>query len=379
MHYPDHNTLWRFFRVNRQALRKVFRATVLVAQGSGLVGLLAHILDGTRIAAQVAREKGWNKKRLEKKLRELDEAIEEILEQIEAAEVQEQGEYRLPEELVDTQERRAKIAAVLQELDEAGTSNLHPSDRDARMVKSGGQLVFGYNAQAAVDEGSGIIVAAELLNEAADNGALVPMIESIEQTLGENAQETVTDGGYYAPEQLATAEKMGKEVLVSLKGNTKLPPEGARFHKYHFQYDEERGEVICPEGKRLVYERTKKSRTGKFLERRYRCHHHECPYRAECSKEPRGRSLDWGPYEGVVRRQAEKQQQPEKQALLKRRMVVVEPVFAQVKANMEFRQFTVRGLENVQTQWSLVCSAFNLQKLFRRWQAGKLIILNTAR
>ena len=72
-------------------------------------------------------------------------------------------------------------------------------------------------------------------------------------------------------------------------------------------------------------------------------------------------------YRSAVR-QCRKQQDFEKRKLLKKRMSTVEPVFGQIKQNQGFRRFTVRGLENVKTQWSLVCTAFNLRKLYGIWQ-----------
>jgi hypothetical protein len=47
-------------------------------------------------------------------------------------------------------------------------------------------------------------------------------------------------------------------------------------------------------------------------------------------------------------------------------------VFGTIKQGMGFRRYTVRGLEKVKTQWSLVCAAFNLRKLHALWIKGKL-------
>ena len=55
----------------------------------------------------------------------------------------------------------------------------------------------------------------------------------------------------------------------------------------------------------------------------------------------------------------------EGKALYKLRKQTVEPVFGQIKAARRFRQFLCRGLEAVQTEWSLVCTAHNLLKLVR--------------
>ena len=40
---PDHNTLWRFWRANRAALRRGFRQVVQVAVKADLVGVVLHL------------------------------------------------------------------------------------------------------------------------------------------------------------------------------------------------------------------------------------------------------------------------------------------------------------------------------------------------
>ncbi len=39
-----------------------------------------------------------------------------------------------------------------------------------------------------------------------------------------------------------------------------------------------------------------------------------------------------------------------------------------------FRRWAVRGLENAETQWSMICAAFNLKKMYKAWTAGKLAL-----
>jgi hypothetical protein len=55
-------------------------------------------------------------------------------------------------------------------------------------------------------------------------------------------------------------------------------------------------------------------------------------------------------------------------ATYRRRKAVVEPVFGQLKEARGFRRFLLRGLSSVQGEWSLVCAAHNLLKLFRYMQ-----------
>ena len=47
------------------------------------------------------------------------------------------------------------------------------------------------------------------------------------------------------------------------------------------------------------------------------------------------------------------------------RIETVEPVFGQIKQGRGFRQFLLRGLEKVNSEWSLTCTGHNLLKLFR--------------
>ena len=50
-----------------------------------------------------------------------------------------------------------------------------------------------------------------------------------------------------------------------------------------------------------------------------------------------------------------------------------EPVFGQIKQARGFRQFLLRGVENVRAEWAIVCTVHNLLKL-----AGVLKLAKTA-
>jgi len=52
-------------------------------------------------------------------------------------------------------------------------------------------------------------------------------------------------------------------------------------------------------------------------------------------------------------------------AVYKMRKAIVEPVFGQIKEQRGFRRFSLRGKENVSSEWKLVCAVSNLLKLFR--------------
>jgi hypothetical protein len=43
---------------------------------------------------------------------------------------------------------------------------------------------------------------------------------------------------------------------------------------------------------------------------------------------------------------------------------MAEPVFGQVKFNLGFRRFRLRGLDKAGSEWTLVCLVHNLKKIY---------------
>ena len=79
-------------------------------------------------------------------------------------------------------------------------------------------------------------------------------------------------------------------------------------------------------------------------------------------KAPKGRPpKDLTAKQTMARRNRTKQGKKE----YARRKVIIEPVFGQIKAGLGFRNFLLRGLEQMQGEWKLVCLTHNLLKLFR--------------
>jgi transposase len=373
MNYPDHNTLWRFWRDNRQAMKGIFRQTVEVAAGLGLVEMVLHAVDGTKITARGSTHKAWGRKRFEKLLKHLDREIEEAMEAVEQGERSASGEYRLPAELTDQVELRRRIQEKLAQLEEQQREHLNPVEPEARMMKNHEGTRLGYNAQVVVDAKAGIIVASEVSTDANDKFQLRPMLEKVEEGLGRVADQTVADAGYCSGEQLAAAEKAAYPVLVNLQCGDRSQERPGEYPASGFVYDAERDCLTCPRGGVLVYECTQCASLKRYEVRRYRCRdYRNCPVRWECSKEKRGRAVKLSPYLPAVQRQQNKQKDPVKSRLLKLRMGIVEPAFAWVKHVLDFRRWTMGGLDKVRAQWSFLCALANLMKLYPLWREGKL-------
>lgn len=373
MNYPDHNTLWRFVRDNGEAIREVFVQGVRVAAMADLVGMVVHAVDGTKIRAQASKWTAHHRKILERALSELEASIEEMLTEVEASEEQEVGDYRLSEQLEDAEQRKEFILKALSELEDAGTDHLQPAEPDARMMKCEGTFDFAYNAQAVVDQQSGLIVAEDVNNDGTDQNELPTMLKQVEEILETTAEETVADAGYASGESLTEAQQMSAEVLVNLPPIMNPPPGKGEFHASKFRYDADADVCVCPRGQTLTFERERWDRNRRHKERVYRCkHHRECPDRSRCTKDQRGRMVAIGPHREAVQRQIEKQKDPAKRTLLNKRKTIVEPVFGHIKEPMGFRRWSLRYLEGIKTQWALVCLVTNLRKLHIHWVAGRI-------
>ena len=363
MNEPDHNTLWRFWRENKKAVGKLFIEAVQVATRANIVGAVLQMVDGTKIQARASRKAALRRRELEELLKKIEKSFEQT------GEKENQG-YRLPESLRDREALRKKVNQALSELKEIDRNAINAKEPEAREVKCGRVTEFGYNAQVVVDDTSGLIVAADVVNDESDNELLAPMVEQARENVG-RADEVVADGGYASGRSLHKAEMLGQEVLVNL-GKNHSGGEN-EFHTSRFHYDAEKDCCVCPRGEVLTFAGTTYDKGRGYRARVYRCNSFvDCPVRWQCSSNIKGRRVRITPFDAALRKQRHKQLEPRSQALLRRRMAVVEQVFGQIKWCSGFRRFTVAGLVGVKAQWLLIATAFNLKKLLPYWADGRL-------
>jgi IS5 family transposase len=373
MNYPDHTSLWRCWNDNQKGLRRLFRQLLQIATAADLVGMVLHAVDGTKILSRASEQQAWRRASLNEKLKRLDEAIAEIMKETEQSQAEGGGEYRLPESLQKRQQLREMIQKQLAGLDAAERDQLNPQDPDARVMKCGARKQFAYNAQAVVDQKSKLVVAADVVTDESDNYQLTPMLDQVQDNLGQTAEQTVADAGYLATTQLAEAEQKKYSVLVNLQE----PLQDAKDQPYHasrFIYDAAKDQCICPRGEALSFDGTKlRNKVEAYSVRIYRCQSYEtCPVRWQCSSSQSGRTVQIHPKYDALVRQREKHRSEAMRTLLKQRGSTVEPVFGWVKETMGFRRWTFKGVEKVRTQWLTLCTAMNLLRLYKHWADGSL-------
>jgi len=273
----------------------------------------------------------------------------------------------LPAALQEAHARRAAIEEGLAQLDAHGQKHLMPGEPDARMMQQANRTAWAHNAQAVVDDAHGIVVGAEVTNEAADYGQLGPMLDVVEETAGATAHTTVADAGYRSAHQEIQAHEQGRCVLVPEHGRDR--DNGNPYHRSQFEYDADQDCYTCPEGQSLEYTHTKPARGNKPEARIYRCRAcKHCPVRSQCTTNRYGRTIRRDAYEEFRAAQRTHRQTPEAKALMRRRKAIVEPLFGHIKENLGFRRWSARGLDNAKAQWAMLCLSVNLTKIYALWK-----------
>src|SRR5450631_4203971 len=254
--------------VMMEALGALFLQVLKLCETAGLVKLGHVALDGTKIKANASKHKAMSYERMKKREAELQAEVARMLAAAEAADAQEDETFgkdkrgdEMPDWAGDKAKRLAKIQQAMAALEAeaklaakeerrieaekeqqrqaegrkkpgkpAAPVSDEPNpkaqrnftDPESRIMKSKDGFVQAYNAQAAVDAGTQIIVAHELTQCGNDQGQLVPVIEAIENNLGRKPAQASADSGYCSEANLAALEAHGIDGYVA-PGRAKHP------------------------------------------------------------------------------------------------------------------------------------------------------------
>ena len=343
---PDFRTINRFRQQHLETFGELFVEIVRLAQKMGLVKLGTVALDGTKIKANASKHKAMSYQRMKEEEQRLEKEIQQLIEKAQQTDAAEDELYgpdksgdELPPELQRREQRLEKIREAKQALEQEQAEKdkqqgRHPgdgkvasgkrpqggrskfkrefgepkpqaqrnfTDPESRVMKSKQGFEQCYNAQAVVEEGSQLIVAQQVGQNAADNGSLIEMVDQVEQNTGSKPECLLADAGYRGEANFLALEQRKIEAIVALRRESKA-----------------------------VGEEKKKNNTV-----------------AEAASERMAKRLE---------EQRGKQQYA-------RRKGMVEPAFGWVKEVLGFRRFSLRGLKKVQGEWSLVTMALNLRRM----------------
>jgi len=352
---PDHTTISRFRARHEQALARVFNESLRLCASAGMTSVGVVALDGTKMATDASR--GANRTKAY-----IDAEVEKIL--ADAARIDAEEDARFgpdnrgdepPAALRSREERRRRFAQAKARLDaeeatakaeyeallarraateaelgrklrgrrpvppkDPAEKRANTSDPESRLMKTRGGYLQGYNAQAVVNEDQ-VIVAAEATDQPADVTLLHPMVAEAQANLAEigetdEIEVVLADAGYWSDKNMQAADPDGPELFVATNKD---------WRQRRAMRDQPATTGPPPDGASFREQMDHKL----FTER--------------------GRDL------------------------YKKRQVIVEPVFGQIKEVRATRRFSRRGKAAADAEWKLICGTHNLLKLYRRGRAGE--------
>ena len=258
-----------------------------------------------------------DKKRRAERIRAAKAALEAEAKAVAEAKVKEKAAAEEKRQAEGRKKPSPKASPASGEPDPKAQKNF--TDPESRIMKSKDGFVQGFNAQAAVDAEAQVIVAQAVTQDANDKRQLAPMTDAIETNLGRKPEQLSADSGYCSNANIEALETRGIDGYIA-PGRTKDAADGAAEASMAAPPADAR-ETASPEPA-------------------------SAPTRVEAMREKLKAGGHNSPYR--LRKQ------------------LPEPVFGQIKQARGFRQFLLRGLEKVQAEWSIVCTAHNLLKLAQR-------------
>jgi len=261
------------------------------------------------------------------------------------------------------------------------------TDPDAGLLpnKEGGYAP-NYTPTVAVDQETGAILAAEVVDGNNEAAALAGAVEACQETLGEKPERVLADQTFATGDNLASLAQDGIEAAMPTGTDFRasnpanrpdptqpvapadwpaLPRYRGQLARTAFIYDECKDCYYCPQGRPLLRVSRRPAQKRGIAHFKYRSADCSgCPLFAQCvtSKTPR-RTLTRDVYQGLRDAAGRRLASPEGRAVYRQRAPVVEGVFGVIKHCLGIRQFLLRGLARVRTEWHWICAAYNLKKL----------------
>jgi len=359
---PDFKTITDFRKDNRKVFKGVFRQFVWLCKGLGLVGGELVAVDGSKFKAVNSGQRNFNEKKLERRLKELDQKVERYLDEMDRSDQTEQDKALDKEEIkkkiAKLKERKGQYEELLKELKVRGQSQISLTDPDSRVMALTYRGEVSYNVQTVVDQKYHLIVAQEVTNEGLDNHQLFTMAHKTQQVLGRNELQVVADMGYYNHEELKQCEEAGITTYVSKPLVSKNRARGL-FGKEKFVYEAEGDCYRCPAQERLDFRFETQEGDQKF---RYywtkACP--GCALKPQCTTDPRFHRIKRWEHEAVLERI--EQRVKANSVILKLRKQLVEHPFGTLKFWNDQRHFLMKGLEKVKGEFSLSTLAYDIKR-----------------
>jgi transposase len=349
--HPDHDTIAVFRKRFLPMLKELFVQILMIAAEAGVLKIGTVSLDGTKVKANASKHKAMSYGYACKVEQQLKEEVAKLLKKAEAADKADIPDgMSIPEELARRTERLKVIAKAKAEIERRAAERyaaekeaydkklaeraakqqksgkkprgkepkppmagpnakdqVNLTDGESRIMPASDGFKQAYNAQAAVDTKSMMIIASHVSQQPNDKQQLKPALEalsSLPKGLGK-VNAVIADSGYYSETNVKDCEDKEVVPYIAIDRQSHNQPLWERFNEPPPLPDN--ADTVARMKHRL------KTAVGK--------------------------------------------------AVYAIRKSTVEPVFGVIKAVMGFDRFLLRGCAAVNGEWDLVCIAWNIKRL----------------
>jgi len=422
---PTRNVINSFRKDKMKVIMEdVFVELLIVLEKKGYINTEEYFVDGTKIEANANKYTFVWKKAVEKYRAKLQEQVHELMKDIDDLNDEEDKLYPdkeikpediTPEELEEfakrlsdklnqgiekeksneEKQKNKKTNKILNKINKDFKPRLEKYNEDLKIIGENrnsysktdkdatfmhmkedhmrnGQLKPGYNIQ--VGSCNGFVVNWSTHQNRNDNGTLIPHFERYERFFSKLPNSTGADSGYGNQENYEYLKENHIKNYIKYPLFHKEQTKKFKSMKYNWQnmeYDEINDAFTCPEGKKLKYLNMKyeKTETGFVQEIRvYECSEcSNCPHKSECTKAKGNRQIRFNKKLWQLKKVAKRNLLSKKGIEMRgKRAEYSEGIFGQIKWNMGFKRFLLRGLEKVDLEWGLLCFALNINRMNRK-------------
>ena len=284
----------------------------------------------------------------------------------------------------DLRDRELKYTAQLETLGDRNSYSKTDTGATFMRMKEdhmrNGQLKAGYNLQVASN--NQFVLGYDLYPNPTDTRTLAPFLNTMVEQFRHLPEKIVGDSGYGSePNYEMILDDYGRTALIPYNTYYKEKQKKHKadaMHPANWTYDAANDQYICPDGREIRFKRYTDRRDKYGYTRSFKLYESAdcsgCPLFDRCIKSDQPtnkriqKNMNLEYFKARVRTQLSDE---ENRDVYRQRKVDIETVFGNLKANLSFRRFSLRGARKVKIETGLALLALNLRK-FTRWLTTSL-------
>ena len=382
---PDYTTIFRFKQKNADEIKGLFKqfARLLVKSHATRIGILA--IDGTKIAANASLSANRKAEYIEAELNHLfNESMNCDKQETIDGTTPVVTDYKLPDELATKERRKEVLQKSMEKLNErqeieaekqkalirdrekeeeetgkkkrgrkpaepktvpSPDAKVNTTDPTSQVMSTAHGFIQGFNGQIVVTEDQ-FIIAAALTDDQNDKNQLQPMMDEVNELLesvqtDERPEAVLADSGYCSMQNVLSETPDGPKLYLATSKERKFQDAG-NYEAFRIRLDE-----ICRPAPGMCDPTIPElASIGTAVGDFYLYRDRPATQQEVC----------WGIMDARVR-------SPSGRELYRKRKIMPEPVFGNIKFNMRLRRFSLKGKDKCEGEFCLAAMCHNIIKI----------------